>query len=338
MNAIRGFLANYSGNFQIALMLWPVISAMLTLPILAYLYHRDGRLRMGSVLTTYLAVLYLLGIGCFTLWPLPTGDEGLGITYGVAANFDPLAFVGDIAKDGWKAVFQLLFNMVLFLPLGFIAGRFLHMQLPSTLMLSLALSALIEIAQFTGLFGIYPYAYRCCDVDDLVTNVVGGMLGWLLASAFERVIPHRTETVKVTKHPGIVRRCVALWIDLMLVVLANSLFWLIVSLPFYLTGTELALPGVGAEQTQQWLTDAMFALLLLVVGVVIPWCNNGRTPGGSFVHMTCESRVRASGSRAAFYVVRLMTIALLLWIPWLMIPILGVFYLIKREMPCDLIP
>ena len=88
MNAIRGFLANYSGNFQIALMLWPVISAMLTLPILAYLYHRDGRLRMGSVLTTYLAVLYLLGIGCFTLWPLPTGDEGLGITYGVAANFD----------------------------------------------------------------------------------------------------------------------------------------------------------------------------------------------------------------------------------------------------------
>lgn len=338
MSTIRGFLANYSGNFQITLMLWPVVSAMLTLPILAYLYHRDGRLRAGSVLTTYLAVLYLLGIGCFTLWPLPAGDEGLGITYGVAANFNPLAFVGDIAKDGWKAVFQLLFNVVLFLPLGFIAGRFLHMRLVPTLVLSLAMSALIEIAQFTGLFGIYPYAYRCCDVDDLATNVLGGVLGWLLASVFGRVVPRKSEAVETTKHPGIVRRCVALWIDLTLIVLVNGLFWLIVSLPFYLAGVELALPDVGAEQTQQWFSEATFVLLFLVVEVVVPWRNNGSTPGGSFVRMTCESRVRASGLRAVFYLVRTATIALLLWIPWLAIPLLGVFYLIKREMPCDLVP
>lgn len=338
MGTIHTFLANYSGNFQITLMLWPVVSAMLTLPILAYLYHRDGRLRAGSVLTTYLAVLYLLGLGCFTLWPLPSGDEGLGITYGVAANFDPLAFVGDIAKDGWKAVFQLLFNVVLFLPLGFIAGRFLRMRLVPTLLLSLAMSALVEIAQFTGLFGIYPYTYRCCDVDDLATNVLGGVLGWLVASAFERVVPQELETVKITKHPGIVRRCVALWIDLTLAALVNGLFWLIVSLPFYLAGLELTLPGASAEQTQQWLGDATFVLLFLVAEMVIPWCHGGSTPGGSFVRMTCESHVRPSGSRAAFYVVRIATIVLLLWIPWLMIPVLGIFYLIKREMPCDQVP
>lgn len=338
MGTIRTFLANYSGNFQITLMLWPMVSAILTLPILAYLYHRDGCLRAGSVLTTYLAVLYLLGLGCFTLWPLPSGETGLGITYGVAANFDPLAFVGDIAKDGWKAVFQLLFNVVLFLPLGFIAGRFLRMRLVPTLLLSLAVSGLIETAQYTGLFGIYPYAYRCCDVDDLATNVLGGVLGWLLASAFGRVVPQKLEAVKITKHPGIVRRSVALWIDLTLVALMNGLFWLIVSLPFYLAGVELTLPGASTEQTQQWLGDATFALLFLVVEVVIPWRHSGSTPGGSFVRMTCESHVRPSGSRAAFYAVRTATIALLLWIPWLMIPVLGIFYLIKRKMPCDLVP
>lgn len=338
MGTIRGFLANYSENFQIALMLWPVVSALLTLPILAYLYHRDGLLRASSVLTIYIVMLYLLGIGCFTLWPLPSGDEGLGITYGVMANFDPFAFLGDIAKDGWKAVFQLLFNVVLFLPLGFIAGRFMRMELIPTLLLSLALSALIEIAQFTGLFGIYPYAYRCCDVDDLITNVLGGVSGWLLASAFGHAIPQKLETVEITKHPGIVRRCVALWIDLTLITLVNGLFWLIISLPFSITGTEIALPNVSAEQTQQWFTDAVFLLLLLVVEVAIPWHNNGSTPGGSFVRMTCESHVRASGSRAVFYAVRSATIALLLLIPWLLIPSLGIFYLIKRKMPCDLVP
>ncbi len=338
MGAIRGFLANYTENFQITLMLWPTISALLTLPILAYLYHRDGRLRAGSVFGTYLAVLYLVGLGCFTLWPLPSGNEGLGITYGVTANFDPFAFIGDTAKDGWKAVFQLFFNVVLFLPLGFIVGYFLRIRLVPTLLLSLAVSALIETAQFTGLFGIYPYAYRCCDVDDLITNVLGAVLGWLLSSTLRRVVPQKLEAVKTTKHPGIVRRCVALWVDLMIIVVINGLFWLIISLPFYLTSVELALPGASAQQTQQWFSDGAFVVLFFVVEIVVPWCRNGSTPGGSFVHMTCESRVRTSGYRAVFYAVRTATIALLLWIPWLMIPLLGIFYLIKREMPCDLVP
>ena len=50
----------------------------------AYLYHRDGRLRFGTFVGAYLTVLYVCGLGCFTLYPLPQGDAGLGITYGVA--------------------------------------------------------------------------------------------------------------------------------------------------------------------------------------------------------------------------------------------------------------
>ena len=121
MNAVKHFLGNYSENFAAALVLWPVLSFMLTLPILAYLYHRDGRLRFGTFVGAYLTVLYICGLGCFTLYPLPQGDAGPGITYGVAPNFNPMNFMNDIAKDGLKAVFQLAFNVVFFMPLGFIA-------------------------------------------------------------------------------------------------------------------------------------------------------------------------------------------------------------------------
>ena len=50
-------------------------------------------------------------------------------------------------------------------------------------------SLLIEAAQLTGLFGIYPYAYRCCDVDDVITNTLGAALGWACAWLLGRVVP-----------------------------------------------------------------------------------------------------------------------------------------------------
>ena len=177
MNAVKHFLGSYSDNFAAALVLWPVLSFMFTLPILAYLYHRDGRLRFGTFVGAYLTVLYVCGLGCFTLYPLPQGDAGLGITYGVAPNFNPMNFMNDIAKDGLKAVFQLAFNVVFFMPLGFIAGRLLRLRFLPSVLLGLAASLLIEVSQLTGLFGIYPYAYRCCDVDDVITNTLGAALG-----------------------------------------------------------------------------------------------------------------------------------------------------------------
>lgn len=140
MNAVKHFLGNYSDNFAAALVLWPVLSFMFTLPILAYLYHRDGRLRFGTFVGAYLTVLYVCGLGCFTLYPLPQGDAGLGITYGVAPNFNPMNFMNDIAKDGLKAVFQLAFNVVFFMPLGFIAGRLLRLRLLPSVLLGLAAS------------------------------------------------------------------------------------------------------------------------------------------------------------------------------------------------------
>ena len=98
----------------------------------------------------YACILYSAGLGCFTLFPRPTGDAGPGITYGVPPILDPLNFVRDIAEGGVRAVFQLLFNIVLFVPLGFIARTLLKLKLPLMLALSFAATCLIETAQFTA--------------------------------------------------------------------------------------------------------------------------------------------------------------------------------------------
>lgn len=340
MGAIKHFLGNYSENFAAALILWPMASFVLTLPILAYLYHRDGRLRFGSFAGTYLTVLYVLGLGCFTLYPLPSGDAGPGITYGIPPQWAPLNFVNDIAKDGLRAVFQLAFNVVFFVPLGFIAGRLLRLHFVPSVLIGLVVSALIETAQLTGLFGVYPYAYRCCDVDDIAANTLGAALGWLCSWLLGRVVPPgKLAEAEPTDRPGFVRRCVALWLDLVIVWLAAVVPYGVVALGLEAVGASaLQLPGLTAAQTVDAVMGACAVVAFVLVELIIPWTHDGSTPGGAFVRMTFETHPRTTGYRALFYLARTATLVATLFVwPWLVLPLL-LFYLVKREMPYDLIP
>ena len=102
-------------------------------------------------MSAYLAILYIAGLGCFTLYPLPsTGIPAQASPMACQAQLDPLNFVHDIAKDGIKAVLQLLFNIVLFMPLGFIAKRFLRLGFGVTVLISLGTTILIETAPTHG--------------------------------------------------------------------------------------------------------------------------------------------------------------------------------------------
>ena len=54
MSIVTLYAKTFSTPLLIALVAWPFISAFLTLPILALLYHRDHRLRLASVIGSYL--------------------------------------------------------------------------------------------------------------------------------------------------------------------------------------------------------------------------------------------------------------------------------------------
>lgn len=340
MGALGSFLASFTESFRAALVIWPFLSFALTLPILAYLYHRDGRLRLGSALVAYLCVLYLAGLACFTLYPLPSGNSGPGITYGIPPQFDPFNFVHDIAKDGWKAVLQVVFNIVLFMPLGFIMKRFLRAGLPLTTILALVFTCLIETAQLTGLFGIYPYAYRTFEVDDIIFNTLGGVLGWLCGSLADKVLPEKkTIFLENTSSPGLVRRCVALWIDALIIGLFTFGPWLFCDLlSEVLTDQPFALPGMNAAQTENAFALVCFILSFAAVELLIPWRKRGSTPGGQIVRMTCETKERTGWKRLTFFGARGVFLLLIFVAPQVVIPLTLLFYLFKRKMPYDFLP
>ena len=316
------YLVAFSPSFRLAASLWPLAALVLTLPILAFLYHRDGRLGVRTVLGCYLTVLYLLSLVCFTLYPLPSGDRGAGVTFGVAPQLDPMGFVADVRDGGARAVFQILANVAFFLPLGIVVGRGLGWGLTSLL---------IETSQLTGLFGAYPYAYRCFDVDDLLWNTSGAAIGWLIAAALNRLLPRRRLGEQdICRAPGLVRRGVALTIDMALVMavyLAATL------------GLELAtqVGGIWVESFDE-LCTGIWVASFVVVELLVPAAHAGSTPGGGFVRMTCETRPRRGWRRALFLLARCcVLLAAIRFVP-VLLPVLLVFYLLAHAMPYDLLP
>ena len=182
--ATLGFVLRYLGlfsdSFTLAIILWPFASAVLTLPILAMLYHKDHRLRLAAGLSAYLAVLYALGLVAFTLYPMPDDPVRFCATHHLLPQLDLLKFIQD-AQTGLYGVLQLVMNVVFFMPMGFMLCRWAGWRFWVALPFSFGCSVFIETSQLTGFWGLYPCAYRQFDVDDMLTNTLGAVIGFGIA-------------------------------------------------------------------------------------------------------------------------------------------------------------
>lgn len=134
----------------------------------------------GDKIAVVLMGIYLFLVLCvtviprdFTLDPKWLYHESVPVTYVYWMPFrDLVAGYSDAGK-------QILLNVVMTMPFGFLYGMIrkkpsLFSAVRATFLLSLS----IELFQLlTTVFLLY---HRRCDVTDLITNVTGGALGYLL--------------------------------------------------------------------------------------------------------------------------------------------------------------
>lgn len=73
-------------------------------------------------------------------------------------------------------------NLLICIIIGMGLVRFLTHWLASAAA-GFAMSLSVEITQLTGIFGIYPCPYRQFDVDDLILNVSGVVIGFVVLRA-----------------------------------------------------------------------------------------------------------------------------------------------------------
>ncbi|MEO6350803.1 MAG: VanZ family protein [Candidatus Limnocylindrales bacterium] len=123
------------------------------------------------LLLAYLGVLALLVF-------LPFGR---GMDLGDRLNLDPFATIERALQLGPRSSsFRLMLgNIAAFVPLGILFPLAFRSAagLVSTFLVALALSVAIELGQLGGSLAL-GYAYRSTDVDDIILNVTGGMIGF----------------------------------------------------------------------------------------------------------------------------------------------------------------
>lgn len=173
----------YSGG--VAVGLGALVGILLFVPFVALSYRRRGGLTIGRFVLWAAALVYFLAIWTYTLLPLPaTGDYACA-----GVNLDLLAFVGDLRaarRVTDPAVLQLALNVLLFVPLGFFLRVLGGRGIVVALLAGAGISLVIETTQLTGVWGLFPCAYRVFDVDDLLMNTTGALIGSLLSLLIPR--------------------------------------------------------------------------------------------------------------------------------------------------------
>ncbi|MEK3904283.1 VanZ family protein [Paenibacillus sp. FSL R7-0179] len=186
-----------------AFMAFPVAALFFTLPFLIVQYRRHGYINKIRALVLYLLLLYLLNAFFLVLLPLPDSRHNAAPS-GSMIQLVPLQFIQDIlhntpiTRSDPSSYLNVLsgadfllaaFNVLLTVPFGMFLGYYFRTRWVVCIILSFALSLLFEITQITGIYGFFDHPYRIFDVDDMITNTLGGMIGFKLSLWISGLLP-----------------------------------------------------------------------------------------------------------------------------------------------------
>lgn len=302
----------YVSNIQTALLFFPFIAAAFTLPYLIYQYRKFGSIPWWKTLLVFAFIFYLLCAYFMVILPLPI-DRTAVVASAAHPQLTPFVFIADIVSSttlnplspaSWlhwlrsPDVYVTLFNLLLTMPYGGFLRYFFHRRWWQVLGAGFALALFFELSQLTGLFGLYLHPYRLFDVDDLIVNTTGAMLGFWVSIPLTYFLPNidRMNERAIEKgehHTAFTRRLLAFAIDM---VVTSSVRGLI----------TLVLPGAF------WGDIGDLVLQMIATGItfmLIPVATRGRTLG----HMALKLRVaRPDGTSARWYSY-VLRYALLFW-------------------------
>ena len=238
---------DYITIIKCAILLFPVVAFLITVFFILLQYHKYGSILFMKTVITYLFVFYLMCAYFLIILPLPSRDSVLKLT---TLQLIPFKFVFDFIRETSFNLFSFktylvaikescfyvpIFNILLTMPFGIYLRYYLKCDLKRTFFFTFLLSLFFELTQLSGLYFIYPRGYRLCDIDDLILNTLGGLIGYFVAGILIRFLPSRDELDKIARVKGRnvsgFKRTVAFFLDLFLFSLFDG--FLVVKLPYY---------------------------------------------------------------------------------------------------------
>ena len=300
----------YTSNILAATVAFPFIAALVAVPYLVYQYRKFGSVPWLRTLVVYSFVFYLLCAYFLVLLPLPA-DRTAFVPYAATPQLAPFNFVREIVETtalsadpaSWlgfvrtPAVYEAFFNLLLTVPFGMYLRYYFRRPWWQVLVLGFCLTLSFETLQLTGLLGIYEHPYRLFDVDDLIVNTLGAMVGFWLVGPALRVLPDmrlvNAEAREAGVHASVTRRALSFGIDLVLAQLGAGVVSLLVG-PAAVLGASLLQSDVAWDAASQ----ATETLSLALFFVAVPTLTRGQTLGQKLLRLRI---VRPYARQAGWY-------------------------------------
>lgn len=176
-------------SIKLGMIIYGLVALCAGIPYEAIKAIRTNKFNIARTLTSQAFICYMICAFSLTIFPLPTASEAANLTTHTF-QYIPFKFVYDIATNrNLFTVLQVVFNVVLTIPFGMFMSYKFKLSGKTTILLTIALTVFIELSQFTGLFFIYKGSYRFCDVDDLMLNTLGGVIGYIVMTKLNKLVP-----------------------------------------------------------------------------------------------------------------------------------------------------
>ncbi len=195
---------------------FPIVAFLFTFPHILMQYHKYGSISFLKSIIIYLFIYYLICAYFLVILPLPKISEVLRMTT-PRVQLIPFDFVLDFINNSSfyitdihtyipaffeSYVYVPLFNIFLTIPFGMFLRYYFEFSLKKVFVFSFLLSLFFELTQLSGLYFIYPRGYRLFDVDDLILNTIGGILGYFILNLFIKYLPKISEINSVALKHG----------------------------------------------------------------------------------------------------------------------------------------
>lgn len=309
----------YSIPIQFAIITFPFIAFILTIPFLIYQYRKYGAIPILKSIIFYSFILYLITAYYMVMLPLPSIEyvKKLNTPY---TQLVPFQFIKDITatvsfdvtnfKDiinifSHSTIYVVVFNFILTLPFGVYLKYYFNKKWYQTIIYSFLFSLFFELTQLSGLYGIYPRPYRLFDVDDLIINTLGGFFGHLITPLLTIFLPTQKELESISYKKGekvtLLRRGLAFLIDVFFITLIN----VIVSILLY--------------SSKLFFYSGLISILIYYI--FVPLIGNGKTIGKKILRLDITS---IKGNKKWYTIfIRYMILVLFVLYPYIIVDILS---------------
>lgn len=282
---------DYIIPIQTAFLVFPFIAFLFTFPYMLYQYRKFGAIPALRTIIVYSFILYLMSAYFLVILPLPPIDEVAHYTT-PTMQLVPFQFIVEWINEThivWNdihtyieiinnpVIYQVLYNILMTLPFGIYLRYYFKRNLLETIAFTFLLSLFFELTQLTGLYGIYPRAYRLFDIDDLIINTLGGLLGYAITPLFSWILPTKEKLDQISyekgRHVTFTRRMIAFGIDIIIVTILTSL----ITIPSPLQGIDKFFNVLGMSSEYVCSIVIYFMILLPL------WC--GKTVGKNILKL-----------------------------------------------------